>query len=175
MKWVGSSSQKPQEKLAQGELAGGSCSVRGMLYYKADRAMIFSKRKLIRPLEVQDDDCSRLPAPKQLEYVLSGCTSVMPSRQRTTASSEVAQNPDTGCTGGSNGLCPPPSLPIIHNSDTPQLLEASTGFRRQSHFTAPNNQDGPWDTGPIVQLQAIPSLRKKHHLLKMHPLFLICI
>lgn len=103
--------------------------VRGMLYYKTDHAMILSKRKLVRPLKVQDDDYSLLPAPRQLGYMVSGCPSVLPSRQRITASSEVAQNRDTGWAGGSNRTFPP-SLPIIHDSDTLQLLEASTGSGR---------------------------------------------
>lgn len=148
-KWVGSSShhlnsQKPQEKLTRGVSGGGgggSHLVQGVLYCKADHAMICSKRKLMRPLEVQDDGCSLLPAPKQLESAVSGCTSVVPSQQHTIASSEAAQTPDTGCTGGSNGSSPP-SLPIIHNLDSPQLLEASTGSRRQSHFTAPKQPGG---------------------------------
>lgn len=81
--------------------------VRGMLYYKTDHAMILSKRKLVRPLKVQDDDYSLLPAPRQLGYMVSGCPSVLPSRQRITASSEVAQNRDTGWAGGSNRTFPP--------------------------------------------------------------------
>lgn len=103
-----------------------------LLYCRADHAMICSKRKLIRPLEIQGDDCSLLPAPKQLEYAVSGCTSAMPSWQHTTASSEVAQTPDTGCAGGSNGSSPP------FPSNYPQFgYPAATGGRHRLQKTEP--------------------------------------
>lgn len=97
-------------------------------------AVIRSEPKLMRPLEVGDDD-------------RSGTCS------RDTASSEAGPPPPAlVALGGSNGS--PSSPPVIPNLDTPRLLGVSTGCGRRSRFPAPRKREGPRE--PEFSFQPFP-------------------